>query len=235
MPKEARKAYLEAIRERYKKSSRRQKSVILSEFCQVCVTDTVRFERPSLRSDDRNTCGALFFSLFLPTCYTEPKCKVLQSCSRESDEVIKEKYIIQTDITLNAPQEAVWKALSSFDSYHLWNSFIPIAKGQALEGSKVTMTIHVPTEAPQKYLVRIKESVPQKKLTWVGHFKIKGLIDGHHSFELIAVDDFSTQLKHYESFSGILVPFVWRTFLSTKLRQGFLNLNQDLKSYLENN
>lgn len=36
MPKEARRAYLEAIRERYKKSGRRQKSVILSEFCQVC-------------------------------------------------------------------------------------------------------------------------------------------------------------------------------------------------------
>jgi hypothetical protein len=36
MPIEARKQYLIAIAERYKKASRHQKSVILSEFCEVC-------------------------------------------------------------------------------------------------------------------------------------------------------------------------------------------------------
>jgi hypothetical protein len=36
MPIEARKQYLIAILERYKKASRRQKSVILTEFCEVC-------------------------------------------------------------------------------------------------------------------------------------------------------------------------------------------------------
>lgn len=36
MPIEARREYLIAIIERYKKASRKQKSVILSEFCQVC-------------------------------------------------------------------------------------------------------------------------------------------------------------------------------------------------------
>lgn len=36
MPKEVRKAYLEAIRERYKNARRNQKSIILSEFCSVC-------------------------------------------------------------------------------------------------------------------------------------------------------------------------------------------------------
>ncbi len=36
MPKEVRKAYLEAIRERYKNAKRDQKSLVLSEFCSVC-------------------------------------------------------------------------------------------------------------------------------------------------------------------------------------------------------
>ncbi len=36
MPIEARREYLKAIIERYQKASRKQKSVILTEFCEVC-------------------------------------------------------------------------------------------------------------------------------------------------------------------------------------------------------
>ncbi len=36
MPIEARRAYLKAISERYKKASRREKNLILNEFCEVC-------------------------------------------------------------------------------------------------------------------------------------------------------------------------------------------------------
>ena len=36
MPIEARRQYLIAIVERYKKANRKQKSVILTEFCEVC-------------------------------------------------------------------------------------------------------------------------------------------------------------------------------------------------------
>ena len=36
MPIEARKQYLRAIIERYKKASRREKNIILNEFCEVC-------------------------------------------------------------------------------------------------------------------------------------------------------------------------------------------------------
>lgn len=147
--------------------------------------------------------------------------------------MLKNTHCIQTSINIRAPKEVVWKAIVDFDSYHLWNSFIPKARGHALPGEKIEMTIHVPGESPQKYQVQIKESLQDEKLTWLGHFKFRGLIDGYHSFDLVSVDHSSTELKHNEYFSGILVPLVWKSFLTTKLRQGLLTLNQDLKEYLE--
>ncbi len=74
---------------------------------------------------------------------------------------------------------------------------------------------------------------PQREFRWLGTMFFKGVLDGEHIFQLETIDDCTVRLIHREYFSGVLVPFVWRFFLNTKLRRGFEMMNDRLKAVAE--
>jgi hypothetical protein len=58
------------------------------------------------------------------------------------------------------------------------------------------------------------------------------LFDGEHIFEIKPSPEGKTRFIHRERFTGLLVPFVWRS-LNTKTRRGFNEMNRALKRRAE--
>jgi hypothetical protein len=140
---------------------------------------------------------------------------------------------IFTVIEIKAPLEVVWNALADFADYSSWNTLIAPVNGVLAEGCSIKIRISPPGRKSSPYRVRIVKIERGRELKWKGRFGCPGLIDGLHAFQLYKIDDEVTRVVQRESFSGLLVPFVWRTYLNTSLRQGFEASNLGLKRYLE--
>lgn len=140
---------------------------------------------------------------------------------------------IYTQIEINSSPAVVWRILTDFASYPSWNPFIPSAEGELTEGALLRIKIRPPGKKAQDYSVRILKIEEPKEFRWLGHFHMRGLIDGDHLFEINPVAENKLQLVQRESFSGLLVPLVWTSFLNTHLRRGFEELNQSLKNRAE--
>ena len=142
-------------------------------------------------------------------------------------------YRIETDIVIKAPTSKVWHCLQNLKNYGVWNQFITNVRGDLRGGAELDLEIRPLGKTNQKYKVLITELNHECAFSWLGHFHVKGLIDGHHTFELSSIDNHSTLLIHREKFTGILVPFVWTSFILPRLKPGFLVFNSGLKKYLE--
>ena len=75
--------------------------------------------------------------------------------------------------------------------------------------------------------------IPEVEFRWLGRFLLPGLFDGEHIFELIPIAEQKTRLVHREKFSGLLVPFFWKS-LDSGTRAGFKEMNNTLKNLAEN-
>jgi len=140
---------------------------------------------------------------------------------------------IFTRVEIDCSTKVVWRILTDLDNYHIWNPFIPKADGRLRPGEMLSIKIKVSGRRAQDYRVRILKIEEEKEFRWLGHFHFSGLIDGEHIFELRALGPNKSELVQREQFRGILVPFTWRTFLDTRLREGFEMLNQSLKTSAE--
>lgn len=133
---------------------------------------------------------------------------------------------LTTQITINASPEEIWTELIDFKSYPEWNPFINKIEGIPLKGNKLKATI-----ADMKFKPLILESIPNKKLVWLGKLGIKGLFHGEHSFEIIPQQKGCKFIQN-EKFSGILVPF-FKNKLMKETKEGFNSMNKELKKRVE--
>ena len=136
---------------------------------------------------------------------------------------------IYTEIEIESSPRVVWRILTDFASYPSWNPFIPSAEGELTEGALLRIKIRPPGKKAQDYRVRILKIEEPKQFWWLGHFHLRGLIDGKHLFAINPVAENKIRFVQREYFSGLLVPLVWKSFLDTHLRQGFEELNRSLK------
>ncbi len=140
---------------------------------------------------------------------------------------------LYTEQLIQAPTAVVWQVLTDFSKYRSWNKFIPDASGGLYLGSQLNIKIHPPSQSARKYKVELTEVEIEKKLTWLGHFYITYLIDGRHTVELKKISSSQTLVLHYENFTGLLVPFVWRSYITKFLLAGFHEMNLGLKTHAE--
>jgi len=136
---------------------------------------------------------------------------------------------LYTEIDIKAPVERVFRILTDLGRYELWNPFIVKAEGRVHPGEDLHVHIRPPGGREQPYVVRVLRVEKDREFRWLGHMLWRGILDGEHVFELATVSPDRTKLVHREEFRGILVPFVWRAFLDTKMREGFESLNRRLK------
>lgn len=133
---------------------------------------------------------------------------------------------IITQIKINASPEEVWKVLTDFQSYSLWNPFVKRVSGSVRVGNRIKITLPKMSFKPKVVSFELNTC-----FSWIGHLFIKGLFDGEHRFVLIQNEDGTTTLEHAERFSGVLVPLLSKELLNTE--KGFVEMNEALKKRVE--
>lgn len=142
------------------------------------------------------------------------------------------RYALKTEIHINAAPSVVWAVLTDLGRYHEWNPFIPLARGPVETGRTLELTIKPEGRKPMVFEPMVIKKIPEKRFTWLGHLWIRGLFDGEHQFELVALADGSTHVLHAEKFSGILVGML-RGLIDGPTKAGFIAMNNALKSRCE--
>jgi hypothetical protein len=139
---------------------------------------------------------------------------------------------IKTTIEIDAPANTVWAVLTDFSRYSEWNPFIRSIHGNATQGERLEILIHPPGGNAMTFRPVILALQPEAELRWMGRLMLPGIFNGEHQFQLEPIDEGRTRLIHRETFSGLLVPLLWRN-LDTQTRQGFEAMNHALKQRVE--
>ncbi len=136
---------------------------------------------------------------------------------------------ISTEITINAPVDAVWAELMDFPKYPEWNPFITKVSGEMKKGSTIEVTFHTKGSDPMVFTPEILVNDANSLFQWQGRLLMPGIFTGRHTFQLEKIDAGKTKLVQKENFNGILVPFF--NFNSTI--EGFTLMNEALKKRVE--
>lgn len=140
--------------------------------------------------------------------------------------------MIRTEIEIAASPERVWQILTDFGSYPEWNPFIRSVKGKACRCARLVARIQPPGSKGITMRPTIIRIDPNHQLRWYGCLWLPWLFDGEHVFTIEPIDSGKVRFIHCERFTGVLVPFVWKS-LNNGTRKGFEEMNQALKSRAE--
>lgn len=139
--------------------------------------------------------------------------------------------MIETEIDIQASQTVVWNTLTDFDSYPEWSTFILAFEGDVVQGN--TVTVHLDDGGGETTVKpRIIALDDPNKLVWLGKMGASWLLSAEHSFVLTDVKAGKTRVTHSEKFTGILVPFLWKT-LDKRTRPAFVRFNEALRRRCE--
>lgn len=139
---------------------------------------------------------------------------------------------IKTEIVINASPQKVWNVLTDFKAYSEWNPFITSIEGDVFEGSKFKVTIESLGSSPMSFKPICSSFTEPVEFSWIGKLGFRGVFDGKHIFELVALDNEKTKFIHREEFNGFLVPVFWKK-LNVNTRWSFEMMNDKLKEKVE--
>lgn len=137
---------------------------------------------------------------------------------------------IETGIDIHASPAAIWETLVDFESYPVWNPFVPMVEGVPEVDEQLRVRIEPPESRGMTFKPRVTAAIPHERLEWLGKLGISGLFDGRHEFRIESIDADTSRFVHRESFSGVLVGL----FLNEdSTRAGFESMNKALKARVE--
>jgi len=140
---------------------------------------------------------------------------------------------IDTRILVNSKKQPLWHTIQNFKSYPQWNPMIVSMKGKPEAGEKLRMNAKGIFGFPLFINATFLKKSNDDFIQWGGG--IKGILYGVHTFELHdTTDNETTELHHYEEFTGILTLFM-KGFFHKKITTAYQKHNLSLKSYMENN
>lgn len=131
-----------------------------------------------------------------------------------------------TQIEINATPEQVWQLLGTPASHARWNPFIVSMQGDLIAGRRLENVLRSADGTTMRFKPRVLSVVAAQELRWIGSLPMPGLFEGEHYFELQAsAGGMSTQLRHGEKFSGLLLWWI----KVEKFRIDFERMNHSLK------
>jgi hypothetical protein len=139
--------------------------------------------------------------------------------------------LLSSEIVIAAPSEVIWDVLVDFSSYADWNPIEIQARGEAVVGGVLEHTAQLPGRKPMEFRAKIIEATPSRALAWKGRILVPGLFDVTHHFEIDQLAGRESRLRQFESFSGVLVPFMRGVLRDTQA--AFELANQAIKQRAE--
>ncbi len=135
----------------------------------------------------------------------------------------------ETETTIDAPPDEVWKHLTDFERHDEWSEHFKL-RGRPVVGEAGRVEFRLFGRAAGSAVV-IERVEQARELRW--HGGPKGLVTGSHYLILQPLDAGQrTRLRHGENFSGLLAPLVW-AFLKAQLGPSYAGFNEDLKQRVE--
>jgi hypothetical protein len=138
---------------------------------------------------------------------------------------------LTTSIDIEGTPRQVWRSLTDFASYPLWNPFILDADGACAVGSGLRLRMQAVGGRPTTVTPTVREVVVEERLRWVGKWIWGRLLKADHVFTIEPLDG-GCRLVQCETFSGALVPLLSRS-LDDRTLPAFTAMNKALKSRVE--
>ncbi|HET7369506.1 MAG TPA: SRPBCC domain-containing protein [Gammaproteobacteria bacterium] len=138
---------------------------------------------------------------------------------------------VYSEVEIAAPVASVWAILAHTDAYGDWNPFIRRIEGRLEPGARLRVTLALDENRELIFKPRLIRVFAQREIRWIGRTGIAGLFDGEHSMSIEAGDG-ATRFIHQETFSGLLVPFLW-PYLKPRVHKAFAAMNARLKARAE--
>jgi hypothetical protein len=113
---------------------------------------------------------------------------------------------IKQQIEIKASADTVWRTLTNFPAYDIWNPYIYPASGEAVAGQKLDLTLHGGTVIHFYPTVFVAE--PNQELSWGGQVPL-GAAQRVVTFAIETLEPHLVRLVIVERFRGILLPLAW--------------------------
>lgn len=139
---------------------------------------------------------------------------------------------IREEIEIQASPEAVWKALTDFESFREWNAFMRPVVGVAEVGARLRVQIRPPGGRAMAFRPTVTKVVQDGELRWKGRLWLSGLFDGEHIFGIEPLGPDRVRFVQREVFTGLLVPLMAKRIEEQTL-PGFEKMNRALKERVE--
>ena len=126
---------------------------------------------------------------------------------------------IESEVTVEAPRETVWRILTDFEAYERWNPLQTSVEGDARVGAELKLALEPPRGKRQEYSPEITVLRKNRKLAWMSRETLPGVADREYEVIVEPLDDDHVRVVMHKRFEGILIPF-----LSTEEEQVGLDL-----------
>jgi hypothetical protein len=113
---------------------------------------------------------------------------------------------IESEVTVDAPVETVWKVLTDFEGYDRWNPLVTSVEGDARLGSELDLDLELPDGDKQELTTEITTFRPERKLRWQSRELLPGIADREYEVILESLDDGLVRVLLSTRFEGVLVP-----------------------------
>ncbi len=114
---------------------------------------------------------------------------------------------IQSEVTIDAPVETIWRILTDFENYERWNPLQTSVRGDARLGAKVDLALSPPHGETEEYSPEITILRPNRKLAWMSRQVVPGISDREYEVILTPVGENLVRVDFHKRFEGITIPF----------------------------
>jgi hypothetical protein len=110
---------------------------------------------------------------------------------------------VKAEVEIKASADTVWRTLTNFPAYEIWNPYIYPASGQAIAGHKLDLTLRGGTVV--HYTPTVLVAKPNEELSWGGAVPL-GAVQREVTFSIETLEPHRVRFVAVERFRGILLP-----------------------------
>lgn len=110
---------------------------------------------------------------------------------------------VKAEVEIKASPDTVWRILTNFPAYDIWNPYIYPAVGQAVAGRQLELTLR--GRSVIHYQATVITVKPNRELSW-GENVAMGAVQRQVTFDIQPLAAHRVHLVAVERFRGILLP-----------------------------
>jgi hypothetical protein len=117
---------------------------------------------------------------------------------------IRTQQEVQTQVEIRAPAALVWKILTEFSAYDIWNPYIYPVRGDLRPGELLDVTLHT-GDGALRYQPAVLIVQPEHQLSWGGRIPV-GMFERVQTFTVDVLKPDRVRVTSQERFKGYLLP-----------------------------